>query len=158
VDIRADIYSLGATFHYLLCGKPPFDEGSLGPETDLAQIKEPRAICELRTDVPAELGVVIAKMMAKDVDKRFAFPSEVIEALAPWTNLPFTMPKIPVLTKLSPAARRSGMQTAGSCSPGGHPGIREFSSVGVPSRVNASHSPPLRSNPRLRSAPRIRSS
>jgi len=29
VDIRADIYSLGATFHYLLCGKPPFDEGSL---------------------------------------------------------------------------------------------------------------------------------
>src|ERR671918_103974 len=29
VDIRADIYSLGATFYYLLTGSAPFPEGSV---------------------------------------------------------------------------------------------------------------------------------
>jgi serine/threonine protein kinase len=114
VDIRADIYSLGATFHFLLSGKPPFEEGSLAQKLIWHQVKQPRSICEIRPDVPAELGAVIARMMAKEPDKRYAFPVDVIEALAAWIKQPFTPPSIPRLIKLSPAAKRSGSPTGGA--------------------------------------------
>src|SRR5205823_6529238 len=37
---------------------------------------------QLRSDVPTELAAVVAKMMAKDPDKRYQKPIEVAQALA----------------------------------------------------------------------------
>ncbi|MCS7015755.1 MAG: right-handed parallel beta-helix repeat-containing protein [Gemmatales bacterium] len=87
VDIRADIYSLGATFYALLAGKPPFS----GPEYDsilsklrALAVEDPTPIEHIRTDVPPALAEILARMLAKDPNQRFHTPQEVADALLPF--------------------------------------------------------------------------
>lgn len=84
VDCRADIYSLGATLYFLLAGHPPFQDVS--PATRLArkQMMDPVRLDCLRPDVPIEIAVVVARMMARTPDDRYATPQDVAEALEPW--------------------------------------------------------------------------
>ena len=46
VDIRADIYSLGVTFYFLLAGRSPFDHGSTTEKLLWHQHKEPEPLRE----------------------------------------------------------------------------------------------------------------
>ena len=80
VDIRADIYSLGATFYYGLTGKAPFGEGTVAQKLLWHQTKPPRPLRELRKDVPQDLVNLIEKMMAKDPAKRFQTPADLAQA------------------------------------------------------------------------------
>jgi hypothetical protein len=86
VDIRADIYGLGATFYFCLTGKPPFGEGSVAQKLIWHQTRQPKPIHVLRSDVPAGLSAAVDKMMAKDPEQRYQQPREVIEAVAPWAQ------------------------------------------------------------------------
>src|SRR5262249_38331050 len=52
VDIRADIYSLGVTFYFLLTGGSPFREGSVAQKLIAHQMLQPKPIRELRPEVP----------------------------------------------------------------------------------------------------------
>jgi serine/threonine protein kinase len=92
VDIRADIYSLGATFYFLLAGRPPFPHNTIAQKLIAHQMQEPDPLHTLRPDVPEELEAVIATMMAKDPDERYQTPEEVMAALEPWTELPIPAP------------------------------------------------------------------
>src|SRR5205814_3512220 len=65
VDIRADIYSLGATLYYLLAGRPLFPEGRTAQKLVWQQIKDPAPIRRLRPQVPAELAGVVHTMLQK---------------------------------------------------------------------------------------------
>ncbi|MFM7150727.1 MAG: serine/threonine protein kinase, partial [Gemmataceae bacterium] len=106
-DIRADIYSLGATFYYCLLGKPPFAEGTVPQKLIWHQTREPKAISSLRPDVPEEMQAIIQKMMAKDRTERYQTPIEVVWALDPWTRGAIPPPSDLEIPRLSQALLRS---------------------------------------------------
>ena len=84
VDIRADIYSLGATLYKLLTGHAPFtgeEHNTLGKKIVAVVTKEPRPIHELRPDLPADLAAIVSHMLAKNPENRLATPREVVSAL-----------------------------------------------------------------------------
>ncbi len=98
-DIRADIYSLGATLYFLLTGHPPFQADSLYDMYQAHMSRDAAPLNFVRPEVPAELAALVAKMMAKDPARRFQTPGEVAEALAPFFKkgyLAFRSPKIEV--------------------------------------------------------------
>src|SRR6516164_1460235 len=59
VDIRADIYSLGATFYFVLTGRTPFGEGTIAQKLLWHQTRKPRPIRSLRPDVPDGIAAVL---------------------------------------------------------------------------------------------------
>ena len=83
LDIRADIYSLGASFFTLVTGKPPF-EGTTTQKLLQHQMKSAPSLATLDRTFPAGLSEVVAKMLAKKPEDRFSTPADVINALAPW--------------------------------------------------------------------------
>ncbi len=85
-DIRADIYSLGCTLYHLLAGLPPFPEGNLAQKLAAHAERAPMPLSELRPDVPPEVVQTVDRMMAKDRSLRFQRPTEVCEALGPFSD------------------------------------------------------------------------
>src|SRR4029077_2617954 len=71
VDIRADIYSLGATFYYLLTGRTPVGEGAVAQKLLWHQSRQPKPVTEYRKDVPPDLSAILLKMMSKEPADRY---------------------------------------------------------------------------------------
>jgi serine/threonine protein kinase len=105
VDIRADIYSLGGTFYFLLTGQPPFPEGTVAQKLIWHQTRQPKPITDYRQDVPADLIAIIEKMMAKSLEERYRWPREVAEALEPFLTTPIPPPADHEIPQLCPAAQ-----------------------------------------------------
>jgi serine/threonine protein kinase len=113
VDIRADIYSLGATLYFLLTGTPPFANVAPGYQKLIRHLgRRPQPICDHRPEVPEELVQVIDRMMAKNPWERYQTPAAVAEVLSAWT--PATVPPPPdeEMPCLSPAAQHCGSWAA----------------------------------------------
>jgi eukaryotic-like serine/threonine-protein kinase len=108
VDVRADIYSLGATFYYLLAGHPPFPEGTISQKLIAHQTRQPVPIRKLRAEVPEGLATVLERMMSKSVTERFQTPNEMSEALSAFLPAEMVPPPEEEMPVLSPAARESG--------------------------------------------------
>jgi WD40 repeat protein/serine/threonine protein kinase len=86
VDIRADIYSLGATLYKLLCGAAPLAESAdtpLGKMMALATVTPP-PVRQRRPEVPEALSAAVARMLARSPADRFAEPREVADVLLPF--------------------------------------------------------------------------
>jgi serine/threonine protein kinase len=113
-DIRADIYSLGTTFYFLLAGHGPFPEGTDLQKLIRHQLQPPRPIRDIRPDVPEALAAIIDRMMAKEPAARYQTPAEVAEALLPWTQTPIPPPPREEMPELVSPAR--GTTDVGSSS------------------------------------------
>jgi serine/threonine-protein kinase len=85
VDGRADLWSAGLVFFESLARMHPFGAASLGPKVVTAVLNNPLpSIRRVRPDVPLALETVIARMLEKDPDRRFATATEAALALAPF--------------------------------------------------------------------------
>jgi serine/threonine protein kinase len=153
VDIRADIYSLGATFYFILTGSTPFSEGTVAQKLIWHQTRQPKSVALLRPEVPAEMAAVLEKMMAKEPAQRYQTPAEVVEALAPWTQQPIPPPPEKEMPRLSPAAMGSmseisigsglhGLSPAASRPPAGTPSPAPTRPVAPPAATKPSSTPP----------------
>jgi eukaryotic-like serine/threonine-protein kinase len=105
VDVRADIYSLGGTFYFLLTGKPLFPMGKVTQKLIWHQTRQPTPLRELRPEVPAELAGIVERMIDKERARRYQTPNDLIEALRPWTATPIPPPREEEMPQLSPLAR-----------------------------------------------------
>jgi eukaryotic-like serine/threonine-protein kinase len=140
IDIRADLYSLGCTFYYLLAGRVPFPGGALTEKLMRQRKEEPTAVDMARRDqlrqyghfnnlgmaaeVPTGVAEIVRKLMAKVPADRFQTPAELAEALQALPKLGRIppAPRVPdtsihlqrptCLTHLTPVRRQSSSHSA----------------------------------------------
>jgi serine/threonine-protein kinase len=86
VDGRADIYSLGLTFYFLLTGHRPFTKPTIMEVLMAHRTERPEPISKFRPDVPMDLDAIVDKMTAKSPEQRYQTAKEVAEKLQKWQS------------------------------------------------------------------------
>ena len=81
VDVRSDLYSLGCTLFHMLTGRPPFPEGTVLQKLIQHQEEPPPDVRSLNPAVPPDLAAIIVKLMAKDRDRRYQTPEQLVRDL-----------------------------------------------------------------------------
>ena len=81
VDVRSDLYSLGCTLFHMLTCRPPFPEGTVLQKLIQHQEEPPPDVRALNPAVPADLAAILEKLMAKDRDRRYQTPEQLVRDL-----------------------------------------------------------------------------
>ena len=80
IDIRADIYSLGATLYHMVTGKVPY--GGETPNDVMRKHVDPNVAIvppdHLNSRLSGGLGMVVETMMAKNREHRYQTPDDLI--------------------------------------------------------------------------------
>ena len=82
VDVRSDIYSLGAVAYTALTGQPPFDRRTPFDVMIAHARDEVTPPSSIQADMPADLERVILRCLAKNADERFQDVESLEQALA----------------------------------------------------------------------------
>ena len=86
LDLRADIYSVGATLFTLLTDRAPFEGENVVQVVANAVNQKPKPLTEFREDVPPALDRVVARCLAKKPDGRYADYKALRNALLPFSS------------------------------------------------------------------------
>ena len=84
LDLRADIYSVGATLFTLLTNRAPFEGDNAVQVVANAVNQKPKPLTELRQDVPHGLERVVARCLDKEPEGRYANYRALRDALLPF--------------------------------------------------------------------------
>jgi uncharacterized RDD family membrane protein YckC len=84
LDIRADIYAVGATLYFLLTGEPPFDARDLRELVSRVTSEPPRSPRDVRRGIPAGLAAVVLQCLAKIPGERPKSYADLAAALRPY--------------------------------------------------------------------------
>ncbi len=90
LDVRSDIYSVGATLFYLLTAQQPFTDDNLMRLLSRVAGDPPPPVRSLQPAVPEGLAAIVDRCLAKKAAQRFADYAALDAALEP-----FTMPLAP---------------------------------------------------------------
>lgn len=118
LDLRTDIYSLGATYYCLLTGKYPYEETSNVPQLMFnhchAPIPDP---CAINASIPPACSRIVARAMAKSPSDRYQSADEMLADLqALFATLSGQVPQI-LPSESAKAAALATTLTATSTAP-----------------------------------------
>jgi eukaryotic-like serine/threonine-protein kinase len=86
LDLRADIWALGAVLHELLAGEPPFTGDTNAALLASIVADTPTPITAIRNDVPRELETVLLRCLNKEPADRYPSMAELARALVPFAS------------------------------------------------------------------------
>lgn len=81
VDIRSDLWALGATWFHAVCGRPPFSGRGVAEVLSAvlhARIPDPR---ELNSELSRGMTLVLRKLLAREASDRYQTPRELLADL-----------------------------------------------------------------------------
>ena len=81
VDVRSDIYSLGATLFHALTGEFIFEASSTVEMLKKHLDHPPRKVIELKPEISERLSNCIDRMLAKDKNSRFQNCDDLIQEI-----------------------------------------------------------------------------
>ena len=86
IDVRSDIYSVGATLYYLLTGQPTHDASTLVGLIAAVLERDPIDPQTLRPEIPSALSRVVMRCLARNAAARFPNYKELRTALLPFRS------------------------------------------------------------------------
>ncbi len=86
VDIRGDIYSVGATLFTLLTNRAPFEGDNAVQVVANTISQKPEPLSKLREEIPANLERVVTRCLAKEPDGRYSDYGTLRNALLPFSS------------------------------------------------------------------------
>jgi hypothetical protein len=84
LDVRSDIYSVGATLFYLLAGRAPFEDKRTTGLIEKVATEQSPLLTTVRPEVPAGLARVVSRCLAKTPQERYADYAQLRAALEPF--------------------------------------------------------------------------
>lgn len=81
VDVRADVYGLGATLYQMLTGRPPFEGASAQAVLKAIVEQTPIPPRRLRADLPEPLETIVLRAIDKDPHERYGSALELAQDL-----------------------------------------------------------------------------
>src|SRR3954469_2004121 len=86
LDVRSDIYSVGATLFYLLAGRPPFDDRNTTDLLTKVAAQPAPSLITLRPDLLHRLAQIGSRCLAKTPQERFPDYATLTAALEPFSS------------------------------------------------------------------------
>ena len=102
VDLRTDIWAIGAILYKALTGAEPFTGSTMAAVLVAVSTKNPAPIAQLAPHVPPGLIAVVDRCLDKEPSRRYQSAAELSDALAPFENLGVALPAMPASNTVAP--------------------------------------------------------